>query len=454
MMYQKMTSGLLKGMMLFFLLLFGAIIMYSQTPPIDSLRKKLAGATDTVRPFLLNKIAEEIDDSIFVWPLSQKDSLLNMAKKYVTEAEALSRKLNYNRGIGLALFLSGDIKVDFALINFDKAIADYKSALPYLKASNDLETLAYCFKIIGLGTHFIGQLDTSIVYYESAINCFLQLGDSVSAVRCMIWQGHDYFDKGNYKDAYLFGTQALNAALQTNDTSLIVFANTQFEGLFLNAGLPERTIDYLHTIIKLHPLTMPQNGQTTLPALMPWALWMAGEAYLKLNEIDSAIYLSQFIPLDTTDGDSYRFYGQIEKAIHRDDSAIEKFVRGFELKRQIGHKIGLAGNAIELGQIYLKRKDFKRATYYANYGLTTADEIHALLEKRNAVGILGDIYAQTGNYKQAYYYGQLYKALNDSLASDQDRKKLTLDLIQNELNNQKQQSLLLSKENQLKQQQL
>jgi C4-dicarboxylate-specific signal transduction histidine kinase len=81
-------------------------------------------------------------------------------------------------------------------------------------------------------------------------------------------------------------------------------------------------------------------------------------------------------------------------------------------------------------------------------------KIHALLEMKNAVGILNDIYTETGNYKQAYYYSQLYKTLSDSLASEQDRRKLSLALIQHELDNQKQQGLLLSKENQLKAQQL
>jgi len=248
--------------------------------------------------------------------------------------------------------------------------------------------------------------------------------------------------------------RALNAAQKTRDTSLLIFANLQFEGLFLNAGLPERTIDYLHTIIQLHPLTLPQNGRTTLPDFMPWALWVAGEAYLKLNEVDSAVYLSQFIPLDSNDGDSYRFYGQLNTARHRDQDAEQQFVRGFELKKEIGHEIGLAGNANELGQIYLKKKDFKSAAYYAKYGLATAEKIHAVLEKRDAAGILSEIFSQTGDYRQAYHYSELHKMLNDSLASEQDRKKLTIDLIQNELDNQKQQSLLLSTDNQLKQQQL
>jgi len=452
--FQRKIHMLPKEIVAMLSLLFFALTVSCQTHRIDSLRNKLVNATDTVRPFLLNKMAEEITDSLSSFSSIQQDSFLGVAKNCVNEAEALSRKLNYGRGIGLALILSGDIKVNIALRNFDQSINDYANALPYLTASKDKAYRAYGLNRIATGCHFIGKLDSSIAYYDSAITCFLELQDTLTATRCMIWQGHDYFDKGDYKSAYLFGTRALNAAQKTKDTSLIIFANQQFEGLFLNAGLPERTIDYLHTIIKLHPLTMPKNGRTTLPDYMPWALWVAGEAYLKLNEIDSAVYLSQFIPEDTTDGDSYRFYGQLYTALDQDDKAMKKFVRGFELKREVGHEIGLAGTANELGQIYLKKKDFKSATYYAHYGLATAERIHALLEKRNAVGILSDIYSQTGNFKEAYYYSQLYKSLNDSLASERDRKKMTLDLIQSELDNQKQQSLLLSQENRIKQQQL
>jgi hypothetical protein len=79
---------------------------------------------------------------------------------------------------------------------------------------------------------------------------------------------------------------------------------------------------------------MPRNGKSTLPYNMHWALWIGGEAFLKLNQIDSAIYLSQFIPEDTTDGDSERFFGQISTALHQEDKALALFVKGFQLKKE------------------------------------------------------------------------------------------------------------------------
>jgi len=161
------------------LVLFFAFTVSGQTHRIDSLGKKLVNASDTVRPFLLNKIGEEITDSISSFPSTQKDSLLGFAKNCVNEAEVLSRKLNYGTGIGLALILSGDIKVNLALRNFDQSINDYANALPYLTASKDRAYRAYALKSIAGGCHFIGKLDSSIAYYDSAITCFLELQDTL-----------------------------------------------------------------------------------------------------------------------------------------------------------------------------------------------------------------------------------------------------------------------------------
>ena len=440
----------------FVLLLFllSTIIVFAQSHYIDSLKNELRTAKDSSRVNVFIKLAEEFIPASSLFPFRQKDSSLQIAAYYASEAETLSRKMGYNKGIGIALYLSANVKVQYALKNLNNALPDYINALPYLKISGNKSYLSKCFYAIASGCHFVGKLDKSIIYYDSARNAYLQQNDTLMAVECMIYQGHSYFDKGDYKNAYSFGTEALKSADKTGDTSLILFANLQLCTLFEGAGLPETAIDYLHRIIRLHPLTMPQNGKSTLPYNMHWALWVGGEAFLKLNKVDSAVYLSQFIPEDTTDGDSERFFGQIYTALHQENKALALFVKGFQLKKEIGHEIGTAGTAIELGQIYLKRKDFKSGIYYANYGYQTAEKIHALLEMKNAAGILNDIYTQTGNYKQAYHYSQLYKTLSDSLASEEDRRRLSLAMIQHELDNQKQQGLLLSKENQIKAQQL
>ncbi|HLX93744.1 MAG TPA: ATP-binding protein [Puia sp.] len=444
----------MKKLIVHITILFQVLAALAQTPHIDSLREKLLTATDTLRPFLLNAIAEEITRSLSSFTRFQKDSLLYIAKNDVVEAEASSRKCNYNGGIGIALFLSGLIKVDFSTGNYVNAIVEFTNALPYLKSSNNEQYLSRCYDNLAKACHWMGKIDCSINYYDSAMKSYSKIGDSSALMDCMMWQGHDYFDKGDYKTAYLYAERVWNTAKKTRNISLMIDAAIDFENLFLGAGLPERTVDYFDSIRDIHPLSMPLKGKTTLGPGLSFAVLVAGEAYLKLNKPDSAISLSQFVPEDTADGDNERFYGSLYTALHQDDNALQRFLKAVVLKKKVGHVIGLAGTAIELGQTFLKKKNYKSAIYYTNYGLVIAESIPALLEMRNAVGILSDIYAQTGNYKQTYHFSQLYKSMSDSLSSEEDRRRLSLELIQNELNNQKQQAALLSKENQIKQQQL
>jgi hypothetical protein len=65
-------------------LLFFALTVSCQTHRIDSLRNKLVNATDTVRPFLLNKMAEEITDSLSSFSSIQQDSFLVLQKTVLT----------------------------------------------------------------------------------------------------------------------------------------------------------------------------------------------------------------------------------------------------------------------------------------------------------------------------------------------------------------------------------
>ena len=169
--------------------MFSTIIVFAQSHQIDSLKNELITAEDSLRVNVLNKLAEAFINESLSLPIGQKDSPLLMAKSCVSESESLSRKMSYNRGIGIALFLSANIKVQYALKNHNNALTDYINALPYLKISGDKSYLSKCFYAIASGCHFVGKLDKSITYYDSAINSFLQKNDAPSPLN--VWPIRD-----------------------------------------------------------------------------------------------------------------------------------------------------------------------------------------------------------------------------------------------------------------------
>ena len=442
------------------LLLFFHQGVFSQN--IDSLKALAARAADTTKARLLIELAEACLNKSYNPNAvnnpnvneNPRDLFLDHALSWLEQGDSLSKKLDYRRGIAIALYLRGDIASAHSLKNVPVSVGYFLQALPLLKKYAGPGYVSQCYFDLASSYHWVSQLDRSQVYYDSAIDIFRSLKDSSRIAECGIWVGHNYYDKGDYKNAYLFGTRALDAAKNTGDTALQVLANIQMEELFLQVGLPQTAIDYFHITKALKPLTAAVNSKPTIPYHMIWCLWVAGAAYLKMNQLDSALYISRFIPEDTTDGDSERFYGQLYTFLHQDEKALRVYVNGFEKTKENGHDIGTAGNAVELGEVYLKRKDLGNALYYTRYGFSLAEKIHARLELRNAAATLSDIYVAQGDYKQTWHFNQLSKALTDSLASNEDRRKLSVTLLQTELENQRQQRLLLSRENEIKQQQL
>ncbi len=428
-----------------FILLAGSLPALSQqyyaTLNIDSLKKILLTAKDTQRVNILNLLARR-----FLYGERTKTNRV-YAQKYAGEALPLARDLHYNKGLGNALLNEG------ILLN-DKGFTSLKTALPLLHQAGDEYAVAACFKSIADCYHTLGENKTAILFYDSAQNLSMKLGDTSAAAWNMSWIGHLNFDLGNYVEAFKTGQAAWELAKET-DTLLQTLTLAHLANLFLGAGLPEMTIQYLHKILLYYPgLMMQKQAEVNWP--LTWALERGGQAFLQLNQVDSAQKIAQVlnIPFEQQDNTNHLFNGLLYAALHQYERALPHFKQGYLAAKKQAYPISLTSHAGELGRTYLAMKDFTKAIYYTEEALRAAQKIHALLEMKNAAGTLVEIYDQANMYSKAYHYSKLYKSLNDSLAPEEYRRKLSLMQIQNELEIQKQQAQLLSKDNLIKNQQI
>jgi two-component system NtrC family sensor kinase len=440
----------MKKISVFVFIVFFNHSLYAQTAKIDSLKKFMLNATDTVRVNTLNELSKQY---LAQYSWAKSDTSLIAAKHCTEQALTLSRNINFIKGIAGALLNSAVITDNFSPENKQVALTAYQAALPYLKQSGNEHNVAQCMQGIAESYHTIGELNQAILYFDSVTHLVQKNGDTSWSVYTIAMKGHCYFDLGNYRDAYEIGVAAQKLAEQINDTNNICMALSHLENLFLGAGLPQTAIEYLNKIIRYYPSALTYKG-SDFPSDVYWAIVKGGEAFLQMNELDSALKIYKNFPVDSTGGDYDLFYGHLYSALRQYNTALLFFTKGLRVETQPGHQIGMARFANELGGTYLVLDNFKLAIKYANDAFITGKKIHALLEMKNAAGTLLDIYTKTKNYEQIYNYSQLYKSLNDSLAPEEYKRKLSLVQIQNELDNQKQQAVLLSKENELKQQQL
>jgi hypothetical protein len=434
-----------KHFVMIFFLIAGGCRCFSQqyyaSLDIDSLKILLQKETGKRQVDLLNLLARR-----YLYSDRTKSNLAS-ARFYSDKATKLIKNSTYNKGIGNAMLNEG-------LFPDVKDLPSLEMALALLRKERDDYAVAACYRRIGECYHTLGKFPASMLYYDSARILSLQLKDSSSAAWNTAYLGHLHFDLGNYAQAYKTGQEALQL-IHANDTVVQTLALAHLGNLFLGAGLPEITIQYLHNILRYHPgLLKQRTAEVTWP--LTWALERGGQAFLQLNQLDSAMTIANVlhIPFEEQDNTNHLFNGLLHSALHQYEKAMPHFKEGYRVAKQQDYPISLTSHAGELGKVYLALKQFDSAVSYATEALKVAQQIHALLEMKNAAGTLTEIYDHWKNYSKAYYYNQLYKAFNDSLAPEEYKRKLSLVQVQNEIHIQQQQAQILARDNQIHQQQL
>ena len=114
---------------------------YVATLNIDSLKAVLLTAKDTTRINTLNLLSRRIMFNTGTLPD-------NTTIRYIDEAMALSRKINYHKGIGNALLNKG-IEAS-SNEHYNKSLPFLREALPLLKESKDMYGIVSTYGFIGM----------------------------------------------------------------------------------------------------------------------------------------------------------------------------------------------------------------------------------------------------------------------------------------------------------------
>ncbi|MEO8416383.1 MAG: tetratricopeptide repeat protein, partial [Ginsengibacter sp.] len=390
-------------------------------------------------------ILNGISELYFQRATNRYDSNLLISREFANNALQLSKQIHYTKGTGIAFFNAGNVlsyKEDL-----HNAIVLFTEAIPFFKEINDNKMLGMCLEIIADCIHELGNNQQAIKYYDSSLTVFQKIKDTSGLILNLEWKGHSYFDMGDYKNGYKYGKDASELAQKTGDTIAQIHTASHLANLFLGAGIPETALEYMRIITHFYPNIYKTKKVSSWQTW--WGLLKAGEAYIQLGEIDSAMQVAQITGFDLGDTDQDLFLGHLYNARHEYNKALPYCSNGLQMSERSGHKITLARHANELSRVYILIKKYDSALHYANKALRAAKSIHALLEMKNALGNLADIYDRTKDYTKAYHFTQLYKSLSDSLAPEEYKRKLALVQIQRQLENQQQQAQLLVTENKL-----
>lgn len=352
-------------------LVFTSVII-AQNQKIDSLKKSIVTSkADTTIVNCYNSIGKEFE---FI----NQDSSIH----YLLKANALSLKINYQKGLGISYTYLGYLAEDVSA--YDSAITCYTKACNIFVKIGDNSRAAEQNKLIGEAFKYKGNLKEALTYFQKALSIYEQIKSEEGIAGVNYSMGTMYKDMGRIDRAMACYQKSLEIYKGLNRT--IDIANlTTAVGIIhdLNKNFAEAKKCYTEAE-KLYLSKNYDNGLSNLYT------WMAITAY---NEKDLR-------------------------------KALEYFMKSHDIYKRLNNTGGLMYAYDNIGSVYTELGDYPKAIEWQTKSLNMALEVKGLDNIKYAYELLANTYAKKGDYKLAYENYLLFTKYKDSLLNESTSKQL------------------------------
>jgi serine phosphatase RsbU (regulator of sigma subunit) len=354
--------------LLLFVLVFGLSVLYAQEGDPTLLKKQL----DTVK----NVVAKV--DILNELSLLEINNDPEVAREFATQALTLAKENNYISGQGFALYNLGN--VNYYLDEYDEGLAKMDSSKIIFEQENNIKGLGYSYNTTGEIYTIMGNYRDALKALFDALKYFDSSGDKVGMARVNNNIGLIHYYQKNFDEALKYFTQALKTGDETRvgDASLYI-----------------------------------------------------GRVYVEMsNFMEGRKYLSKAMEIGMKNDDKYiisdYYYlmGRIDAFYGETDLALSELLKSLDIKKAIEDNQGIALVCVQVGNLFILKKNPLMAKSYFMMAKNIATEIGVKEELKDAYKGLSNTYSYMGKYDSAYIYLDEHNKIYQQLVSEEASKKL------------------------------
>lgn len=387
----------LKQFTLFIIAICISITSLAQDTNIDSLQ----GILDTK---LTTKHKVNILNQLNRLTLTYHDSL---SLSYVQEAIELSKKIEYNKGLGIGYYYLGEFL--FSNGAYDSAITTQLISLSIHRKNNDDEKMADNFSALGSIHNYQSNYATALDYYLKTLKIREENEDSVGVANCYnnIAIVHNYL--GNYNKAIDYFNQSMKIRQVLGDERGAANLLNNIGIVYRAIGKHEKAREYyqmsLDTKLKLDDKTGISNAYNNI-------------------------------------GITYFYQKNYTKAL-------SYYLKSKNIREALQNKLTLSTSYLNIGEVYTKLNDVDKAQHYLEMALTLADETGSKDDKMLTYQILAELNQNQGKFEEALKNMYSYSALKDSIYNDTNNTRVAELQAKYEIDKKEKEIKLLQKENEI-----
>lgn len=363
----------MKKFLITFCFLLSGYISFSQYKrEIDSLQKLAPTITvDSLKVDVLNDLGG--------FRIKARD--YNNALDDFLEAQSLSKKANYKKGLGNTYHLIGVLLLNK---NSYSDVMDYfNKALAIKRELGDKKGIADVISNMGVAYCDLGDYSKAVEKYYEALKIREEIDDVEGHGISLISIANIYFLQANYKTALDYYSKALSLKGINRYKFFISEVNTNVGMAYVKLKDYDKALPYLNLAIKISEEIGDKQGVAINISNLgdiyigkkeyPKALELLNEALVLFEEISDKKYIAEI----------NNVLGNVYDSIHQPEKAKVYFLRQLELAQSINSKLNIQNAYEGLSRVSMRKKDYAAAYEYIKLYKAIEDSIQSESVKKS-----------------------------------------------------------------------
>ena len=394
------------------ILLCAAIIVVAssnlraQSSTLDSLKDLIASP-----PKDTSDVKNMVALSMAMFYETTFDSALSIA----IQARKLAEKLQYEKGVGLALLSTGYVyKLQGS---YDAALKDLSEALVIFENSKDDLNIGKSHSFLAQVYQSLGQQEAALNHLFAARKYVERLGHQAGLSVIYLDIGRYYSEKANYELALEYYLLSLKASDSIKAYAKMAMALNNIAVVYERTGELEKAYEYF-----LQGYSLTKKGNVTSKQTL--LLSNLGGICIKLNRFEQAEnYLKQAVDMSRTNGDkeyestALRTLGTLYVKRKNEAKAIHHLNSALAVAREINNPDAVMSVLFDLSEYALAFNKAEIASSYAASALELAAQLKANGFVKDIYQLNAKIDSARGDFKSAFTWHKRYSRINDSLTN-------------------------------------
>jgi signal transduction histidine kinase len=269
-----------------------------------------------------------------------------------------------------------------------------------------------------------GDYSAALRYDNLTLENDILLHDSTNISRDYNNIGNDYYDLGEYDDAFFYFSLSHRVATGVNDTLRMLVADHNLGRVFKEMGQYETAVQHLLASKRLSAHLKDVEG-------LAYSLDEIGDVQLRRQQYDSA-ERSLSLAMNVARKGEFkvvqpRIYGKLATVAFRKgdyERALAFYDSAYHLNEKTNDRHGMA--EVDLGRavIFTSQSHYDQALVNLERSLTVARDLNARILEIKCYNQLSQLWEMKSDYKKSLLYYKQYKQLEDTLFSQELQGKL------------------------------